>query len=628
MSRFAHFFSFFTIIIKLTCLVGMGQSKITGRVMDNATKQPIPFASIQIVKTNFGTITDQYGRFSLSVSTNEAKRIITSSIGYRTDTAHVHSSNFNIYLQPISNSLDEIVVMPDSSLKVLLRKAFDNIGVNYHSSATMLEGIYRENLRAEKNYLYFGEAYLRVYKRGYQNSEKQSGQIEVLSSRIEQSSNSDSLNNVKFYGGAFLAHSVDYVIKKSDFINPQYFKKYDYQILKITNYESKKIYTIEFKQKSKPQNHGLIHIQDATKAYIGFEVYIKPPEQPLSLAPYKNKKLFYKVIYAQNDNKWYLKYALRHIEGFNFKSKIPLIGDDEFLTSDIQIDTVAPIPFNKQLMYEDVFVYQAQKKQETNQPFLNQFQGNNFTPVFSLDSITQIFHSIKPISTKPTRSLPYYLSKFESRFSLQYLPYFISGSTAQLNYSQLVFNQKLDQQFPVFLSTSLAYEFDKHHYLRFTNASNIVGKIWLSHQELNIGYKNGLTTRRSLILFNMTAGLYYSKYGVLMGNIDSKGILFNSKEIAFNKGRFYAGNSVLGMNLTAGLDLKLRRNKYLFLQAGYYQPLTIESKLFLKPTSIFRSVRSVNLSDISHSFMIDNSKTQTIDLQSKVSASLGIMFSF
>ena len=91
--------------------VEMSQQKadhITGTVTDT-NGEPIIGATIKIVGSSNGTVTDVNGKFTLSVARNAELQI--SSIGYVTKKITVVSNNLNIILSEDRASLDEVVVL-------------------------------------------------------------------------------------------------------------------------------------------------------------------------------------------------------------------------------------------------------------------------------------------------------------------------------------------------------------------------------------------------------------------------------------------------------------------------------------------------------------------------------------
>lgn len=83
--------------------------QITGTVND-ASGQPVPNASVRVLGGNIGTITDNNGKFSLTIS-NNARSLQVTSVGYQTATATIPASGeVTIVLQLGNSSLQEVVV--------------------------------------------------------------------------------------------------------------------------------------------------------------------------------------------------------------------------------------------------------------------------------------------------------------------------------------------------------------------------------------------------------------------------------------------------------------------------------------------------------------------------------------
>lgn len=99
------------ILAGLFLCVGMAlaQSSVRGTVTSSEDGQPIVGASIKVVGTNTGTVTDVDGNFSLTVPSSSS-RLQVSYIGMNPKTVKV-SKNMNISLDPSNNSLDEVMVV-------------------------------------------------------------------------------------------------------------------------------------------------------------------------------------------------------------------------------------------------------------------------------------------------------------------------------------------------------------------------------------------------------------------------------------------------------------------------------------------------------------------------------------
>lgn len=92
----------------------MAQTKVTGSVTDDQG-EPVIGASIKVVGTNEGTITDTDGKFSLTVP-NSNSRLEISYIGLQPQTVKV-SPNMRITLHNEENELDEVIVVAYGTAK-------------------------------------------------------------------------------------------------------------------------------------------------------------------------------------------------------------------------------------------------------------------------------------------------------------------------------------------------------------------------------------------------------------------------------------------------------------------------------------------------------------------------------
>lgn len=99
------------ILAGLFLFVGMAlaQTAVRGKVTSAGDGEPVVGASIKVVGTNTGTVTDIEGQFSLTVP-NSNSRLEISYIGMKSITLRV-SSNMNIVLQPDDQTLDEVMVV-------------------------------------------------------------------------------------------------------------------------------------------------------------------------------------------------------------------------------------------------------------------------------------------------------------------------------------------------------------------------------------------------------------------------------------------------------------------------------------------------------------------------------------
>ena len=88
----------------------LAQEKVTGRVVDEATGQPVGFATVQYKGKRLTTITDPNGRFA--ITRQKGWRLSISAIGYKTRTFDVGSDTEKLFvsLREDTKSLSEVTV--------------------------------------------------------------------------------------------------------------------------------------------------------------------------------------------------------------------------------------------------------------------------------------------------------------------------------------------------------------------------------------------------------------------------------------------------------------------------------------------------------------------------------------
>lgn len=85
-------------------------NQVTGKVMDNNTKEPIAGASILIKGTTIGTVSNLDGNFELSIPANGGQLEI-SYIGYEKQLLPISNSQMNIFMKENLMKLEEVAVV-------------------------------------------------------------------------------------------------------------------------------------------------------------------------------------------------------------------------------------------------------------------------------------------------------------------------------------------------------------------------------------------------------------------------------------------------------------------------------------------------------------------------------------
>lgn len=101
--------TFFIFLALLPCWI-MAQQMYTGQVTDSATGQPIASASVTLLSTGRGAISDSLGQFSIQANTGD--QLAISSIGYSGTTLTLgDQTTLSVRLHSATGTLDEVVII-------------------------------------------------------------------------------------------------------------------------------------------------------------------------------------------------------------------------------------------------------------------------------------------------------------------------------------------------------------------------------------------------------------------------------------------------------------------------------------------------------------------------------------
>jgi hypothetical protein len=502
-----------------------------------------------------------------------------TGIGYQKDSVLIQDIQYSlsIRLKPKTYRLTEVYVIPDSTLLTLLRRAYNKIPDNYPTVPTLYEGFYRESTQNnEKEQANFIEAVLSVYKDPYNKPSSALGQIEILKSRKKEIRNT----GVLYYGGPSLVVREDIVLSRADFISPRYFKDYKYEFNGIKTLGNEKFYEISFTKTTKGifGINGTMLIEKESLAYVSFDIN---KDIEVLHPRIKARKSYKKVQYEMFNNKWYLKYyTYRHEDFPRFNDKI-IHGAIDYVTTYIKIDSVIPIPYERQLQVLDPLIIKAEEYNPngwTDYDILKNTTLGTSNFQFSENESAEIFtqqNSLKTNTIGKFVKIRPFLSRFYYDIGISYKP--VSITTVNHIFSfhligdnspfMINKNQKKKSEY-VLLQNSIGYRFDKNISVAFQTSSDIFDKS-ISSNEHYIGatyQKNIKPTGRPLLLQgSLMFGL--KNYYVDLGKYDNpsvfhyKGTKIDASKISFDYGK---------RQKTITLQIALTRNMNRFFSLKTY----------------------------------------------------------
>jgi len=623
---------------------------ISGKIVDAETANPLPYANIQLEETGIGTISQLSGAFSLKIPVKYVDKMLSVSfMGYKIvkmPVANLMVISNTIKLSKEEFVLGDIIIMPDSTLLTLLKRAYLKIPDNYPMHPSKQKGFYRETAKySENRYLYFSEAVIENYKSSYK-SNSDNGQVKILKSITNEFPDLASIG-FRFYQGIFMANEGDFVKKNADFINPRHFKNYEYSLSGITKYQNNEVYIISFDTKDdslKGSEMGKIFIEKSSLAYIAFE--IKDTERGISLynkshiGTPKVTKAESSAEYIKFRDKWHLKHVV-------FKEVIDHKGKDlqvngEYISTAIFTDLVNPIPLGEQINYSDFFsekakdFYSADYWEEYDVLERDSTLGKQIKLLYSPEQSKSLL--TENTKFKKMNNLRKVLSKFNNRFGLCFMPvngneglydvsYKNSGKTISLNEHLKPFENILC------LNAQLDYNLNNKWALNFSVSGKSNKTLKTKSYDLGASYRMLLNITTKPLILDLSLRYSFNKFSRNFSNYkNNTSFKMGNKTIDAESLRFGIGYNTNGLLPQLGLTYQLKNKLWLYASTGYYLPVNTNHKLYVSEKSGFfltRKSSDIKLSDSSLQVTYNGSPTTVSHVNfENYNAKLGVVIKF
>jgi len=306
---------------------------LSGIVQDAESQQPLPSATIRIVGTSKGTVTNAQGQFRISLSQGNIS-VAISYLGYESDTivARLNKNIFrSVHLRPNAIQLAGVTVTDEDPAYEIIRRAIEH-KKKWTAQLNTFEAraFKRTQIRTDSSIAAITEAYSILYwnrddsLREVVIQEKQTGNLprNFQASRINAIINFND-DQIKLGGYTFLGPT-----------SKNAFDYYDYKLLSTRPMDDYEIYDIELIPTSAvmPLFKGKISI--ASRSYAVMDVDVQPNEaysQPFVSTKNARHKQSFRLV----ENKYWLPINY-HFEGVFYISVIGI----EFPSLGVERDVV------------------------------------------------------------------------------------------------------------------------------------------------------------------------------------------------------------------------------------------------------------------------------------------------
>ncbi len=349
---------------------------ITGKVIDQSSREVVPFANIGIKGHAIGTVSNENGEFEFHFPEKHLNdSLFVSCIGYGnygTAVSEIKDRQaFNIYLTSKEYVLEAVVVRPDDwTAEEIIEKAIKKIPENYITGASLMDGFYREYFKENDKYVAFAEAAVSIYDEAGYEYEKRKAQEAI---KINQLRVSDICNE----GDYVLYIDINYALRSNLIRNQYFWKKFakrgklELQTLamdSISYYDDHMVYCLSYKtlSKRKGEYSGRIFVRTSDFGVVRVEInasnLLKGRE--INGAPQESKAV---LTYKEYKGKMYLGYinASHDVEYHLAGKKYTLSFNSELLINDVKTERFKPLMANDRIQEVSIFY---QPRYRTYQP--------------------------------------------------------------------------------------------------------------------------------------------------------------------------------------------------------------------------------------------------------------------
>lgn len=320
-----------------------------GIVVDGSNGAPLAFAAISIDNTNYSTVTNKDGEFSIKYDGNSNGLMLTIQfIGYKSkqiNLTELKGEKTKIQLTPVAVELPEISVISKDA-ESLVSEMFEKRKDNYPTTEEHLTSFYRETIRKNRSYASLSEAVVDIYKQPCLSYK--SDIVSIYKSRKKTDYNKVDTLVFKLMGGPFNNLYLDLMKHPEMIFTDKMLEVYDFTFDRSTRIGNRLIYIVDFVQKKQfedPYYYGKLYIDAQTLALKSavFKLNIKSKNAAAMFIVKKptNAQIIpteasYRVDFLEKDNKWYFGYSRIEL-GLRVKWKKKLFDSNFYSTIELAV---------------------------------------------------------------------------------------------------------------------------------------------------------------------------------------------------------------------------------------------------------------------------------------------------
>ncbi|GIV35525.1 MAG: hypothetical protein KatS3mg031_3060 [Chitinophagales bacterium] len=345
--------------------------KITGKVLDHQTGEPVPFVHVSWAAGKEGTVSNEQGEFVVKIAASSIGDSLSfNCMGYTSyvnvfDEALSRDRSLTVRLLPATYLLATAEVSAVDG-KEAVRQAILSIHKNYDTRKYGLQGFLREHVvrKDTREDLLLAEGIMRVYKGTVKRapSPLQNDLVAIKKGYRKKLNYEIHLNGVTYdlpliTQGAYAAVKLDVIRDPAFLYSSEFIDKCGFEFERKDILKSKTIYVVKFSPKDKeagPLFQGKLYIEQGSFAIVR-ATYEYTPEaletfnRNFADAGLTLKERIFDVRYFRKGAKWYLQSAIVRSSYIHEKTSVPLLVSMYYITTIVE-DKVKRSTYSKELV--------------------------------------------------------------------------------------------------------------------------------------------------------------------------------------------------------------------------------------------------------------------------------------
>jgi hypothetical protein len=329
---------------------------IKGQVTDLRSGKPLSFATIALLGTSLGSITNLQGEFSFKLPLNlQDPMLVISYMGYKSmlyPVSYPIEGEIEIGLEKELIPLQEVIIRYSDPVK-LLKEAIRRIPENYLEDFSSMTAFYRESVKRNEHCMVYSEAVLDVAKAPY-TSLIANDQVAIEKQRKISDVTAEDTILIKLRSGIPTAMNLDVIKNRPDFLYEDFASRYNLEFTDMMTYGDRLVYVISFHQKKEIPDllfQGQIYLDQESLALLAVDFEFNPNllhNEPglflVSSSPnirIRPVRAQYHVAYRSYKDRYYLSQVRAEVQ-MKVRKKRKWIGSRYMISIEMAITDLIP----------------------------------------------------------------------------------------------------------------------------------------------------------------------------------------------------------------------------------------------------------------------------------------------